>query len=175
VAAPHRGTILANADHGIEMLDRYTNLLTDLPDNAYTLTMEGILTVVKLLLHGALKALPGLQSMDPESEYMRRLNTSPPVADAKYYAAAADFTPKAEGLLARFKRKVVDSLIDGIFEEGNDGVVPTCGSYECGPNSPGFLIPPERRIIFEKDDQIHHCNFFTSEKLNRQIVEWLAQ
>jgi len=173
VAAPNRGTILTDGDHGIEMLDRYTNLLTSLPDNAYTLTIEGILLVVKLLLHGALKGLPGLQNMYPKGEYLQRLNASL-AHDTQYYALAANFTPSAPGLLARFGKWAADKYIDGVFGEDNDGVVPTRGSYECEPESPGFPVLPERLVVFEKDDQIHHCNYFTSERLNRQIIEWLS-
>jgi pimeloyl-ACP methyl ester carboxylesterase len=173
VAAPNRGTILTDGDHGVEMIDRYTNLLTSLPDNAYTLTMEGVLMVVKLLLHGALKGLPGLQNMYPQGEYLRRLNSSP-AHDTQYYALAANFIPSAPGLLSRFGKRVADKFIDGVFGEDNDGVVPTLGSYECEPDSPGFPVLPERRIVFEKDDQIHHCNFFQSERLNGQIIEWLS-
>ena len=60
VAGPNRGTILADGDNWIALADRYTNFITKLPDNAYTLTMEGILTFVKVMAHGALAGLPGL-------------------------------------------------------------------------------------------------------------------
>ena len=107
VAVPHRGTILTDGDHLIDMFDRYTNLLTSLPDNAYTLTMEGIFLLVKLAAHGALKGLSGLHSMYPAGDYLRRLNASPS-HDTRYYAAAANFTPTDPGLLARLGKYVAD-------------------------------------------------------------------
>ena len=174
VAAPNLGTILTDGDHGIEMVDRYTNLLTNLPDNAFTLTMEGVLMLVKLVLHGALKGLPGLQCMYPKGDYLKRLNASQPNA-TQYFVIGADFTPTAEALLARFAKLVAGKLIDGVFGEENDGVVPTRGSYESEAHTSGFPIKPEQRVVFEKSDEVHHCNYFAKERTQSQILEWVAR
>lgn len=173
VAAPNLGTILTDPDHGIQMLDRYTNLLTNLPDNAYTLTMEGVLMLVKLVLHGSLKALPGLQSMLPGGPFLDRLAQSPR-SNTEYYALAANFTPTSASLLQRFGYVVADRLIDGVFGEDNDGVVPTRGALEGSPASPNFPIQPDRRHVFASADLINHCNFFASPVVNDRIRRWLA-
>jgi hypothetical protein len=173
VAAPNLGTILTDGDHGIDMLDRYTNLLTNLPDNAFTLTMEGVLMMVKLVLHGALKGLPGLECMYPKGDYLKRLNASPPNS-SQYFIIGANFTPNDEALLARFAKRVADKLVDGIFGEENDGVVPTRGSYESAPHTNGFPVNAERRVVFDKDDQIHHCNYFGKERTCKEILQWLG-
>jgi hypothetical protein len=133
--------------------------------------MEGVLLVVKLLLHGALKGLPGLSSMHPQGDYLRRLNSSPP-HQTQYYAITANFTPTVPALLPRFGRLVADKFIDSIFGEENDGVVPTRGSYECSAGASGFPVPPERRALFEGKDQVHHCNYFANERLSQQLVTW---
>ena len=56
VAGPNAGTILADADHLGDLVDRYTNLLAFFPDNEVTDVLEGVITVVKQLAVGAVKA-----------------------------------------------------------------------------------------------------------------------
>src|SRR4030095_6352878 len=145
-----------------------------LPDNAYTLTMEGVLMLVKLVLHGALKGLPGLQCMYPRGDYLKRLNASQPNA-SQYFVIGADFTPTSEALLARFAKRVADKLIDGVFGEENDGVVPTRGGSESEAHTSGFPIKPEQRVVFTKSDEVHHCNYFGKERTQSQILEWVAR
>jgi pimeloyl-ACP methyl ester carboxylesterase len=173
VAAPQRGTILTDEDHGIALIDRFTNLLTKLPDNAYTLTVEGILMLVKLLAHGALKGLPGLRSMYPGGEYLGRLN-SVPSHITRYFAVGAQFVPSLPALRERFGKYLGEKFLDEVFGEESDGVVPTLGSYDNGVASAFFPISNDHRLIFDQDAGIHHCNYFENERLNKQMIEWLA-
>jgi hypothetical protein len=173
VAAPHRGTILTDSKHGIKMLDRYTNLFTDLPDDAFTITIEALFMLAKLIYHGAAGALPGLRSMYPPSDYLQDLNTLPN-HDTQYYAIGADFKPIGSRLLSRFGWSVAAAAIDGVFEEANDGVVPTSGSYELQSTVTGFPIPSEQRVLFRQQEGIHHCNYFSAKRVNQQIVNWLS-
>jgi hypothetical protein len=173
VAAPHRGTILTDSDHGITMLDRYTNLFTELPDNAFTITVEALFMVAKLLYHGACEALPGLRSMYPPGDYLRSLNAGMS-HQTQYYALAADFKPTGASLLSRFGWAVADAVVDGVFGEPNDGVVPTRGSYELESAVTGFPIQPEQRVVFGKEDGIHHCNYFGTSRVNGRILTWLG-
>lgn len=173
VASPHAGTILTDGDHMIDMLDRYTNLLTELPDDAFSLTIEGVLIVVKLIAHGALTGLPGLRSMRPGGEYLGGLNQGlPPTTE--YYAVAANFQPTGTTMLERFGRKAGNDVIDTIFGEENDGVVPTRGSYAAVSGAPGFPIPPGRRLIYTGADQIHHCNYFVDDRFVQTLAQWLT-
>jgi len=174
MASPNQGTILADGEHGMDLVDRYTNLLTFLPDNAYTLILEGLLAVVKLLFHGTVQGVPGVSCLNPRGDYLRRLNTSP-AHRVTYYALTADFMPDAPGLLARFWKRVEGKLVDSVFGEANDSVVPTRGSYEAGPNSPGFPIPPERRVIYGKETRVNHSAYFSNAAANQQIVAWLSK
>lgn len=173
VATPHRGTILADSRHGIKMLDRYTNLLTELPDNVFTITAEALFMVAKLVYHGGVKGLPGLRSMYPGGDYLRRLNAGAN-HQTRYYALAADFKPEGESLLSRFGWKVADALVDGVFGEANDGVVPTRGGYELESAATGFPIQAEQRVLFGKEDGIHHINYFGNPRVSQQIVTWLG-
>jgi pimeloyl-ACP methyl ester carboxylesterase len=173
VAAPMRGTVLVDTEHGIEMLDRYTNLFTDLPDNPFTISMEAIFMTVKLVYHGAMKSLPGLRSMYPSGEVLQRLNKSP-THESEYYALAADFKPTAKSLLGRFGWAVADAAVDGIFGEANDGVVPTMGSYDLKSAVSGFPIKEANRVVFGTKDGIHHCNYFGSITANQHLLRWLG-
>lgn len=179
VAAPNRGTVLADGDNWIELIDRYTNLLTNLPDNVYTLSLEGILTLVKVIGHGALVKLPGLNSMWPDGEFLRRLNRADDGRDggdpgSVYYALSADFEPADPNLLHSFGKLVGDKFVDVVFGEQNDGVVPTMGGYAIGVNAHGFPIPPERRQVWTLQSSIYHTNFFYNKKVNEQIAKWLV-
>lgn len=173
VAAPQNGTALADGEHLLDFIDRYTNLLTWLPDTAFTLILEALLAALKLLAHGGLPGLPGLHSMLPKGPYLSQLN--PGVAGhTRYHAIAANFTPADPNLLARFTKSVGNALLDRIFNEDNDGVVPTGGAFELGVPGGAFPIPRERRLLLEKDAQVHHCNFFANPAVNRQIANWLT-
>jgi hypothetical protein len=172
IAAPNLGTILTNADHGLDLLDRYTNLLTILPDDAFTLTIEAVLALLKVAAHGALGGLPGLRSMLPSGEYLQRFHSGPS-HDVRYYAAAAHFVPSSKGPLARFTATVGGRFLDSIFHEESDGVVPTRGCYEAPPGVSAFPVPPERRLVFGEADHVHHCNYFANDRLGRRLLDWL--
>ncbi len=173
VAAPQRGTILTDSEHGIEMLDRYTNLFTDLPDDAFTISMEALFMLGKLLYHGACHTLPGILSMVPVGNYLRDLNASPKHS-TEYFAVAADFKPTGASALARFGWAVADALVDGVFAEANDGVVPTAGSYKLAAEAAGFPIDAAHRLVFGEETGTHHCNYFGKSALQDKLVEWLS-
>ncbi len=174
VAAPNRGTVLADSEHGIKMLDRYTNLFTELPDNAFTIGAEALFMFAKLAYHGAVRGLPGLSSMHPSGAYLGTLNGSVAHA-ASYHAISSDFKPQGASLLARFGWSVADALVDGIFGEGNDGVVPTAGGHDLRRSAPGFPIADSQRLQYSQADGVHHLNFFANERTGRQLLDWLGR
>tara|TARA_R110001592_G_scaffold363372_2_gene686283 strand:- start:155543 stop:157060 length:1518 start_codon:yes stop_codon:yes gene_type:complete len=173
VAGPMRGTVLTDTRHGIQMLDRYTNLFTDLPDGPFTIGMEALFMLAKLTYHGAVSTLPGLNSMYPPGEYLQYLNRDTRNT-AEYYALSSDFKPRAEGLLARFGWAVADAAVDGIFGEANDGVVPTSGSYELSHAAGGFPIDADHRAVFAKTQAVHHLNYFAAPETSRHLLYWLG-
>jgi hypothetical protein len=172
VASPNRGTALATGDHGIDMLDRYTNLFAQLPDNVFTYLFEGLLTIVKLAYHAGVNTLPGIMSMQPEGDFLKALNARLLERGApEYHAIAANFAPKpGDGLRGIFKR-LGDKVVDTCFEEDNDLVVPTLGSSH-RRDSEEWISGP-RLLKLEKEEAIHHCSYFGSPKVGHQIVEWL--
>lgn len=173
VAGPLNGTALADGAHLFDFIDRYTNLLTALPDTAFTLTMEGVLAAVKLLAHGALAGLPGLQSMLSKGPYLSTLN--PGVAtQTRYHSIASNFTPADPNFLARLTKSLGNVIIDKVFNEDNDCVVPTRGAFELSAAGGAFPIPSERRLLLGTDARVHHLNFFANTTVNRQIANWLG-
>lgn len=172
VGTPHQGTVMADGEHWYDLVDRYTNFVTDMPDTAGPIVAEAILTVVKLLAYGGLHGLPGIRSMVPNGSEVQQMNSA--VAhDTTYYAIAADFTPNNANLLVRLRKEASNFVMDRIFEGAdNDGVVPTEGCYQVATASHGFPIPAERYRKFE--EETHHLNYFTNKALVQQLVDWLT-
>jgi hypothetical protein len=173
VAAPNRGTPLANGDHWIDMLDRYTNLIAQAPDTSFTLLLEGVLTFVKIVGHAGLDALPGLKAMLPDGEYLRGLNANPP-STTRYHALVADYQPNDAGWINRFYKRVQDKLVDGLFAEPNDGVVPTSGGYSASRDGSGWQIPAAQRREFVTSDGVSHSTFFANPTVNEYLLRWLV-
>jgi hypothetical protein len=173
VASPNRGTVLTTGDHGIDMIDRYTNLIAKLPDNVFTYLFEGLLTLVKLSYHAGVNTLPGLMSMQPEGVFLGALNAKPLGNEPtpEYYAIAANYAPKpGDGLGGVFKR-IGNKVVDTCFEEENDLVVPTLGSSRRRDTEE--WISPARLLKLVEVEAIHHCNYFGSPKVAQQILQWL--
>jgi hypothetical protein len=55
VAGPNAGTVLADAEHLGDLVDRYTNLLAFFPDNGVTDVLEAVITVVTQLAVAAVR------------------------------------------------------------------------------------------------------------------------
>ncbi|MFN0086488.1 MAG: esterase/lipase family protein, partial [Blastocatellia bacterium] len=172
ISAPHVGTKLADGNHTTSLLDAYTNLLTELPDDAFSFTIEGVLALVKIAAHGALAGLPGLNCMLPTGDYLKGLNIDSRY-QTKYYAAAADFKPQGAGLAGRFAAFVKGGFFFSIFGEENDGVVPTRGCYDGVPQLGSFPVPAERRLMFGPEDNVHHCNIVAHPELSNHLIKWL--
>jgi len=164
VAAPQRGTVLADGAHWQAFLDRMTNLVARSPDAATAVVMEGILAAVKLLARGMLAHAPGLGCLNPAGAYLRRLNRGPGPATA-YFGLAAAYTPSRPGVSDRFT--------DALFGEPNDGVVPTAGVYAIGRSGAGFPLPPENYRVLELGDRLYHSAYFNHAEVNRQVAAWL--
>jgi hypothetical protein len=173
VGVPNSGTLLAHPDHMMKMIDRFTTALNVFPSGAVTETLEAIITAVKVLAHGALKGLQGLASMQPDGEFLKKLNQGAP-AGSGYYAIAADYEPTSPGLRALVAGSVADGVLDRVFEGiGNDLVVPEPGVY--GANgSAAFPIPDERLLRVKNDAGVIHTTLFGHAPAWRKVAEWLA-
>jgi hypothetical protein len=169
VATPNAGTALADAKHLGDLLDRYTSLLSLVPDVGVTDVLDGIITVAKMLAVGAMKGLDGLQSMVPGGKFQQWLNAGPAPQGTTYCALAADYEPSVPAL----RSFVSDGVMDTIFAKlGNDLVVPTDGVYE--KNGAG-LFPIESRHVFATDDNVTHTRFFANRTTQEKLLTWLTE
>ncbi len=172
VGVPNNGTPLTHPDHMVQMLDRYSTALNLFPTGAVTETMEAILTVLKVIGHGALKGLGGLAAMCPASSFLNTLNTGQE-AGVGYYAIAADFEPADDGLKALLTGTVADAVMDRVFEQvPNDLVVPEPGVYGENGNA-AFPIAEARRLLVPFDAGIIHTTLFSYPPAMDRLQNWL--
>ncbi len=167
VAAPNAGTALANPKHMGTFLDTYTSMLSLLPDNGVTDALEVILSVLKQLAVGALKSLEGLQSMNPQGQWLQQLNQRRNTAlQTTYRAIAADFEPADSAL-----RRVADRVADSIFDSRpNDLVVPTEGVYS--PNG-SSRFPIAEPLIIPPTESTWHSGYFSRADVGNKLLDWL--
>jgi len=172
VGTPNHGTLLADPDHMVEMIDRFTTALNLMPAGNVEAVLEGILVLVKLIGHAALKGLDGLASMRPGGEFLQALAKGPKT-QAEYYAISADFAPPEPGFKAFLAQRVADKVADRIFgHEANDLVVPTEGVFMDLPNA-NFPIPNNRLLRFGPEAGVCHTTYFRHPKTCQALLEWL--
>ena len=168
VASPNRGTVLTDPEYMSDFVDSYTNILSVLPDNLVTDVLEAVITVVKELAVGALKGLEGLQSMNPSGGYVVEYLNKGATSSTIYRSVASDFDPTKP----KFKPWAKDKLMDQIFREENDLVVPTKGVYE--KNGDGmFPIESDNRLDLPRAEEVHHGSFFGNHRVVEKLSSWL--
>lgn len=172
VAGPHRGTILTDKEHWMSLIDTYTNLLTSLPDNVVTILLEVLISLVKIIGGATVDALPGLQAMLPEGDYVKSLEQRS-IGNTTAYTMSARYLPSGDGIVGLAKSLALKVLLKGIFKEDSDMVVPTDGALTLKEGS-SLVVPAERQLLYESDSMIHHINFFNHERVNRQLGDWLT-
>ncbi|MEM6397452.1 MAG: hypothetical protein AAF741_13975 [Bacteroidota bacterium] len=173
VAAPNQGTVLTNREHWITLLDTYTNLISKMPDNVVTIILEGIVGLVKIIGGSALKALPGLQAMLPEGVYLSDLDKRA-LNDSRVYTMGAEYLPAGDGIVGLAKSYALKVVLQKLFGENSDMVVPTAGSLS-GAEDGNLNIPSDRQALYKSDSLINHVNFFESKRVNTQLVDWLTE
>ena len=170
VGVVNQGTILADAEHWGELLDRFTTMLALLPGPGISETLETVLAVVKSIAIGTVEALEGLSAMAPDSEFLRRLNTGPADPDAAVYRAiTSNFEPRDPDLKAWLNDEVRDKLFD---EKSNDMMV-TIESMAGANGSARFPIKPASTRSFKPTDAVEHSDYFWQDLTSTAMREWL--
>jgi pimeloyl-ACP methyl ester carboxylesterase len=171
---PNAGTLLADKDHMVQMIDRLTTVTNLFPTGPITEFLEGLITAVKVLGHAGLGGLPGLASMDPRGDFIKRINGSAAV-DVVAYAIAADYEPTDAALQSLILAKVADAIVDRIFEKAaNDLVVPQLGVFDKNGGM-GFPIPPSQVLKIDKGEGVMHTTLFGHKPTCDKILEWLTE
>jgi hypothetical protein len=175
VGVPNAGTQLADPAHMIHFLDRMTSALNLFPAAGVTDVLEGILTAVKVIGHGALESLDGLAAMNPEGDFLRTLNAGTPQPGVEYYAVAADFQPDSDGL----RTLLLNGVADRVFgQAANDLVVPQMGVFspQHGGSALGgsFPIVPDRCLVLAPGEKVVHTRMFSHPDTAARIRAWLT-
>lgn len=149
-----------------DFVDSYTNLINFIPTNFVTDALDAVITVAKLVSTGVLNGLDGLQSMRPEGDFLSELNARAEQG-GRYFALSSDFEPTNAG----WKRYAADRLMDKIFKEPNDLVVPAASPYQEN-GSDRFPILP--RLEFGVNAGVDHSGYFANPAAREQILGWLT-
>jgi pimeloyl-ACP methyl ester carboxylesterase len=173
VGAANAGTILAQPDYMVNMIDRLTSVSNLIPTGFVSELLDGLIAVIKVIGHGGLKSLDGLASMNPDGPYLKAL-AGAPKCGATYYAITADFDAEAHDTTAPLRSLVEDALMDKIFgKTANDLVVPTEGVF--APNgSQSFPIEPVSRLEMSSSSGVVHTTYFLSPDARKKMKEWLS-
>lgn len=175
VASPNKGSALGDPQHVLEMIDVFTNLVTEFPDSHTMFTIETILGVVKLLAYTAGVALPGMAAMATSKDgYIARvLNQSSKKSPARYAAAAASYAPRPGVDNGFFTDRFATYIMDQIFADkghavANDLVVPKDGVF-AENGHPSF--PIFDALIYSDHDAVWHGGFFSELRTIQHIEE----
>ena len=166
VASPNSGTILADSKYMGNFIDAHTNILNFYPSNGVTDILEGIIITAKMLAIGASGALPGLQSMVPNGEFISDFNTDQRT-NTRYYALTSHFGTENFSL-----KDLLSRITNCIFHKPNDLVVPTHGVYE---NNGNVNFPIEEHFDFLPEDEVSHSGYFSEPKTQELILKWLTK
>jgi len=171
VGVLNAGTILADAAHWSELLDRYTTLLRLLPAPGIIGTLETVLAVVKAIAVEVAQELEGLAAMAPDSEFLDHLNVGPaPADDPGYRAIGSDFEPIDPDLKAWLN----DEVRDKIFAERPNDMMVTIDSMT-GPNGSGrFAIAAADIHTFAAAQAVEHADYFGQPSTSEWLLGWLA-
>ena len=172
VAATNAGTALADDDHVVDFVNRYTTIARFIPEGTARTVVNALALTVKVLAHGLLRDLEGLAAMNPRGAFLKALNVRGGTT-AEYYAIASDFEPKPGTPLISLRR-AEDAAADQIFDRtANDLVVPRDGVF-ADNGAEGFPIGEGRCLKYEPRDGVIHTEFFADQRTGAQLLQWLG-
>ncbi|QHJ01319.1 hypothetical protein GT347_27025 [Xylophilus rhododendri] len=172
VGATNAGTALANGDHMVDMVSRFTTLARFIPEGVTRTVVDALVLAVKVAGHGLLADLEGLRAMDPSGKFMRELNV-PAASQVELFAIASNFEPKA-GTPFISLRRAEDLAADQVFgSDQNDLVVPTQGVFSRN-GATGFPIAETRLLNYTAADGVVHTGYFDEARTGERLLEWLA-
>jgi hypothetical protein len=172
VGATNAGTALADPEHVVDMIGRFTTIAKVLPEGTVKTAVDALVLAVKVLAHGLLTDLEGLAAMNPNGAFVKAINVPGP-SDVEFFAMASDFEPKPGTPLISIRR-AEDVTVDRIFERvANDLVVPRDGVFAKN-GAGGFPIDTSHCLLYGVPDGVVHTEFFNEPRTGTQLLQWLA-
>ncbi|PTR33981.1 hypothetical protein C8J98_102168 [Luteibacter sp. OK325] len=172
VGAPNNGTALADPDHMVSMIDRITTALTLFPTGPVTETIEAMITVLKMISHGALAGLDGLAGMKPGGTFLTKLNTDF-TSTTTCFAVTSNYEPTDSGLRG-LVAGLGNGVVDNVFQEArNDLVVPTDGVWDKN-GATGFPLAAANLLVLESAEGVMHTTYFSCPAVAQSILKWMG-
>lgn len=173
VATPNAGSPLGDADHMVDMIDLFTNVIGSLDDGPVSYSLEVIVGLVMLLGHVGVTALPGIASLGTTRSYITDVLNKGTDNAALYAAAASNFEPQPGRENGWLIDRLGDAVLDRIFTRDglhipNDLIVPQQGVFASNGH-PKF--PIQRPLVYEAQDGIWHSAFFAQGRTLAHLAE----
>jgi pimeloyl-ACP methyl ester carboxylesterase len=170
VGVPNAGTILADAKHWEELVNRFTTILSLVPGPGVTDVLESVLALVKSIAVKTATKLDGLSAMAPPSQFLKDLNGLVAPADkATYVAIVSDYEPTNPGLKAWLNDEIRDKIFD---EKPNDMMVRI--DSMCGDAlATRFPIAKASRRAFAPAKGVEHSDYFPQPDTSKALLAWL--
>jgi hypothetical protein len=170
VGVPNAGTILADAGHWNELVDRFTTILSLAPLPGASDVLESVFALVRSIAVGTAKKLDGLAAMTPNGPFLKKFNAArPTVGDTKYLAIVSDYEPKNPGLKAWLN----DEIRDRIFDEQPNDMMVRIDSMGGDALAKPFPVAKVDRSAFVSADAIEHAFYFPEPKTSAALLKWL--
>jgi hypothetical protein len=170
--SPNQGSPLADPEHMVDMLDVFTNLLTNFPDGPSLYAIELFLALIKLLAYTAETYVPGAAAMGTKDYIVKVLNANPERSPAEYACVAANYDPDPTRDNGFLTGPFVHSLIERIFDRNdNDLVVPQQGVFAANGH-PSF--PIQNRLEYSSGDHVWHTAYFAHEPTIRHLKAFFS-
>jgi hypothetical protein len=177
VASPNNGSRLGDADHIVDMIDVFTNFLTNFPDGPVMYSIETVLAIVKLLASAGMKRLPGIEAMGTTSDgfIAKRLNAAGKKLNLRYSAVASDYEPRPGVDNGFFQGRFGNDVMDRIFEKDgrptpNDLVVPRDSVFSENGHP---MFPIGNALLYRPGDAVWHSGFFSQARTLAHIEKHL--
>ena len=156
VGTPNKGTTLAEYSNLRQLLDGHVAMLARVPANVAQATLEGALCMLRFVALGVACPLPGVEALQPA--IAMEFDSDLLEADAQqWFTVSAEFTP-------------VDGHFTGANDDfsaiPNDQVVPSDGCHDLDVE-----ISDSLKLV---GSEIHHHNYFASERLRERLAKWLS-
>jgi hypothetical protein len=175
-ATPNAGSPIGDAGHMVDMIDLFTNFLTDLPDGPVSYSIEVVVGLVTLMGYAAATGLPGIAALGTRTGFIvDALNRAVMRSPAFYAAAAADYEPRPGRDNGWLLDHLGNAAADRMFEvdgrrEANDLVVPEQGVFAANGH-PSF--PIDDPLVFGPGEGVWHTAFFAQPRTVAHIEGFL--